>query len=86
LGGEELRAVAGGTVGEVADDEGGAGAVDGGIRGLECGIGFFAAAKAGDAVCDGGLEILGPGERCSAGESAGRLVGIVDGTAAETGL
>jgi hypothetical protein len=57
------------------------------INGLDCGTGFLAAAKAGEAVCDGGFEILGPGERCSAGESAaGRLAGIVEGTAAETGL
>ncbi len=67
FGGEEFGAVAGGTVGEVADDEGGAGAVAGGINGLDRGTGFLAAAKAGDAVCDGGFEILGPGERCSAG-------------------
>jgi hypothetical protein len=67
----------------VADDEGGADkAVAEGINGLDCGTGLFAAAKAGDAVCDGGFEILGPGERCSAGSAAGRLAGIVDGTAA----
>ena len=88
FGGEEFGAVAGGTAGEVVDDEGGADkAVAEGINGLDCGMGFFAAGKAGDAVCDGGFEILGPGERCSAGESAaGRLAGIVEGTAAETEL
>ena len=87
FGGEEFGAVAGGITGEVADDEGGADeAVAEVIKGLDW-TGFFAAAKAGDAVCDGGFEILGPGERCSAGESAaGRLAGIVDGTAAETEL
>src|ERR1700735_468647 len=88
FGGEEFGAFAGGTTGEVVDDEGGADeAVAEGINGLDCGAGLFAAAKAGDAVCDGGFEILGPGERSSAGESAaGRFAGIEDGTAAETGL
>lgn len=87
FGGEEFGAVAGGTDGEVADDEGGADeAVAEAINGLDCGSGgFLAADKAGDAVCEEGFEILGPGERCSAGDSAGRLAGIVDGTAAETG-
>jgi hypothetical protein len=87
FGGEEFGAVAGGTVGEVADDEGGADeAVAEGIKGLDCRSGLFAAAKAGEAVCDEGFEILGPGERCSAGDSAGRFAGTVGGTAAGTGL
>ena|ERR1700761_5795220 len=88
FGGEEFGAVAGGTVGEVADDdEGGADeAVAEGINGLDCKSGFFAGVRAGDAVCEEGFEILGPGERCSAEVSAGRFAGMVDGTAAETGL
>jgi hypothetical protein len=86
FGGEEFGAVAGGTAGDVADDEGGADeAVAEAINGLDCGSGFLAGAKAGDAVWDEGFEILGPGERCSTGGSAaGRFAGMVDGTAAET--
>lgn len=69
-----------------ANEEGsGAGAVAGGTRGLDWGACFFAAARAGDAVCEGGFAIFGPGERCSAGVSAGRLAGIVGGTAAGYG-
>ena len=87
VGGEELGAVAEGTAGEVADDEGGADeAVAEGIKGLDCRSGLFAGAKAGEAACDEGFEIFGPGERCSAGDSAGRFAGMVGGTAAETGL
>jgi hypothetical protein len=62
--------------------EGGARAVAGGTKGLDWRIGFFAAARAGEADCEGGFAIFGPGERCSAGVSAGRLAGIVGGTAA----
>lgn len=82
FGGEELRAATEGAAGEEDDSDGGAGTVAGGTRGLEWGTGFLAAAKAGEAVCDGGLAIFGPGERCSVRFSAGRLAGIVDGTAA----
>ncbi len=76
FGGEEWRD------GEDNKEGGGATTVAGGTNGLDWGIGFFAAAKAGEAVCDGGFANFGPGERCSAGVSAGRLAGIVDGTAA----
>jgi hypothetical protein len=71
FGGEEWR-----------DGEDNKVAVAGGTKGLDWGIGFFAAARAGEAVCEGGFAIFGPGERCSAGVSAGRLAGIVGGTAA----
>ena len=80
LGGEELSA---GAAGEVEGNDGGAGTGAGGTRGLIWGTGFLAAAKAGEAVCDGGFAIFRPGERCSVEDSAGRLAGIVDGTAAE---
>jgi hypothetical protein len=83
FGGEELSAAAGGTAGEVEDNDGGAGTGAGGTRGLDWGTGFLAVAKAGEAVCEGGFAIFGPGERCSAEGSAGRLAGIVDGTATE---
>lgn len=76
FGGEEWRN------GEDNEADGGATAVAGGTKGLEWGIGFFAADRAGEAVCEGGFAIFGPGERCSAGVSAGRLTGIVGGTAA----
>jgi hypothetical protein len=76
FGGEEWRN------GEDNKEGGGATAVAGGTKGLDWGIGLFAAARAGEAVCEGGLAIFGPGERCSAGVSAGRLAGTVDGTAA----
>ena len=78
FGGEELRA------GEACEEDGGGGAgtAAGGTKGLDWETGFFAAARAGEAVCEGGFAIFGPGERCSAGVSAGRLAGIVDGTAA----
>lgn len=78
FGGEEWRD------GEDNKEVGGATAVAGGTKELELdwGIGFFAAARAGEVVCEGGLAIFGPGERCSAGVSAGRLAGTVDGTAA----
>lgn len=78
FGGEELR------VGEACEEDGGGGAgmAAGGTKGLDWETGFFAAARAGDAVCEGGFAIFGPGERCSAGVSAERLAGIVDGTAA----
>lgn len=74
FGGEEL------TVGETS--EGGAVTVAGGTRGLDWESGLFAAVRAGEAVCEGGFATFGPGERCSAGASAGRLAGIVEGTAA----
>jgi hypothetical protein len=73
FGGEEWR--------DGEDNREGSGAT-GGTKGLDWGIGFFAAARAGEAVCEGGFAIFGPGERCSAGASAGRLAGIVGGTAA----
>lgn len=76
FGGEEWRD------GEDNIEGGGATAVTGGTKGLDWGIDFFAAARAGEAVCEGGFAIFGPGERCSAGVSAGRLAGIVGGTAA----
>lgn len=76
FGGEELSA---GSAGE--DNEGGS-AAEGGTKGLDWGAGFFAAARAGEATCEGGFAIFGPGERCSAGVSAGRLAGIVGGTEA----
>jgi len=72
-------------VGEANEEDGGTGTGAGGTKGLDWGMGFFAAAKAGDAVCEGGLASFGPGERCSAGLSAGRLAGIVGGTAARLG-
>jgi hypothetical protein len=76
FGGEEWRD------GEDNKEGGGATAVAGGTKGLDWGIGFFAATRAGEAVCGGGFAIFGPGERCSAGVSAGRLAGIVGGTSA----
>lgn len=76
FGGEEWRD------GEGNKEGGGATAITGGTKGLDWGIGFFAAARAGEAVCEGGFAIFGPGERCSAGVSAGRLAGIVGVTAA----
>lgn len=76
FGGEKLRA---GSAGE--DNEEGSVAA-GGTKGLDWGAGFFAAARAGEAACEGGFAIFGPGERCSAGVSAGRLAGIVGGAAA----
>jgi hypothetical protein len=71
-------------VGETKEEDGGGGAgtVAGGTKGLDWETGFFAADRAGEAVCEGGFATFGPGERCSAGVSAGRLVGIVEGTAA----
>jgi hypothetical protein len=75
FGGEEL------TIGE-AREGGGAGTVAGGTKGLDWENGLFAAVRAGEAVCEGGFATFGPGERCSAGFSAGRLAGIVEGTAA----
>ncbi len=77
FGGEEWRD------GEEREEDGGARAVAGGTKGLDWGTGLFAAASAGEAVCEGGFAIFGPGERCPAGVSAGRLAGIVDGTVAE---
>jgi hypothetical protein len=73
--------------GEDNDNEegSGTGAVAGGTKGLDWGACFFAAVRAGDAACEGGFAIFGPGERCSAGVSAGRLAGIVGGTAAGYG-
>lgn len=71
FGGEELS---------VGEADGGAGA--GGTKGLDWVTDFFAAASAGEAVCERGFAIFGPGERSSAGVSAGRLAGIVGGTAA----
>ena len=76
FGGEEWRD------GEDNKEDGGATAVAGGTKGLDWGIDFFVVARAGEAVCEGGFAIFGPGERCSAGVSAGRLAGIVGGTAA----
>jgi hypothetical protein len=74
FGGEEL------TVGEAC--EGGPETMAGGAKGLDWESGLFAAVRAGEAVCEGGFATFGPGERCSAGVSAGRLAGIVEGTAA----
>jgi hypothetical protein len=71
--------------GEDNEEGSGAGTVAGGTKGLDWGACFFAAARAGDAACEGGFGIFGPGERCSAGVSAGRLAGIVGGTAAGYG-
>ena len=69
------------TVGE-ASKEDDVGAVAGRTKGLDWESGLFAAVRAGEVACEGGLTTFWPGEHCSAGVSAGRLAGIVEGTAA----
>ena len=80
-GGEETNAFVGGTVREVDNSSCSGGTEVGGIGGLGSRVGCFNTAV----VCDWNFADFGPREQCSAGVSAGRLAGTVDGAAADKG-